>query len=222
VPPLQHGDRLTRDEFERRYNAMPKDVRAELIGGVVFMASPVRFTFHSRQHYQLIGWTAIYSAETPDVLGADNATVRLDLDNEPQPDVCLLIDPARGGNIQIDGDGYINGAPEFVAEVAASTVDQDLGPKLDAYRRNGVNEYLVWRVQDAAIDWFVLPEGRFDRLVPDADGIARSVAFPGLWLDAAALLNGDLARVHAVLRDGLAHPEHAAFSARLAETQRPR
>jgi len=119
----------------------------------------------------------------------------------------------------IDGDGHINGAPEFVAEVAASTVSQDLGPKLTAYQRNGVSEYLVWRVQDAAIDWFILREGRFDRLLPGADGVTRSEVFPGLWLDEAALLSSDLVRVHTVLRDGLANPTHAAFLAKLAATQ---
>ena len=163
------------------------------------MASPVRHTMHGTQNADLIYWATTYRASTPGVLGGTDATVRLDLDNELQPDGYLLIDPARGGNAKIDEDGYINGAPEFVAEVAASTVSIDVGPKLNAYRRNGVNEYLVWRVQDAAIDWFILNEGRFDRLPPDADGITRSVVFPGLWLDATALLAGDLARVHAVL-----------------------
>ena len=218
VPPLENGDRLTRAEFERRYNAMPENVRAELVEGVVIMASPVRHTMHGAPHAYLIAWAVNYLAGTPGVLGGADGTVRLDLDNEPQPDVYLLIDPARGGKARIDEDDYINGAPEFVAEVAASTVSHDLGPKLKAYRRNGVGEYLVWRVQDAAIDWFVLREGRFDRLLPDADGVTRSVVFPGLWLDAAALLTSDLARVHAVLRDGLANPTHAAFVTSLAVT----
>ncbi len=219
VPPLENGDRLTRFEFERRYAAMPEQMRAELVEGVVVMASPVRHNMHGVPHADLISWAALYRAGTPGVLGGADATVRLDLDNEPQPDVYLLIDPARGGSAKIDEDDYINGAPEFVAEVAASTVSHDLGPKLNAYRRNGVGEYLVWRVQDAAIDWFVLREGRFDRLLPDADGVTRSVVFPGLWLDTVALLAGDLARVHAVLRDGLATPAHSAFVAKLAVPQ---
>ena len=222
VPPLENGDRLTRAEFERRYNAMPENVRAELVEGVVVMASPVRFNTHGARHAELIFWATTYRAGTPGVLGGADATVRLDLDNEPQPDVCLLIDPARGGKARIDEDDYVNGAPEFVAEVAASTVSHDLGPKLNAYRRNGVSEYLVWRVQDAAIDWFILHEGRFDRLLPDADGVTRSVVFPGLWLDSAALLAGDLARVHAVLRDGLANPAHAAFVTGLGATEASR
>jgi hypothetical protein len=219
VPPLESGDRLTRAEFERRYAAMPEHVRAELVEGVVVMASPVRHNMHGAQHADLITWAGIYRAGTCGVLGGADATVRLDLDNEPQPDVYLLIDPARGGKAKIDEEGFINGAPEFIAEVAASSVSHDLGPKLNAYRRNGVSEYLVWRVQDAAIDWFVLREGRFDPLLPDADSITRSVVFPGLWLDTAALLNSDLARVHAVLRDGLANPTHAAFVANLEVTQ---
>ena len=222
VPPLENGDRLTRAEFERRYAAMPEHIRAELVEGVVIMSSPVRFTLHGQQHGDLMTWAGMYRVGTPGILGGGDPTVRLDLDNEPQPDVCLLIDPARGGQAKIDGDGYLNGAPEFVAEVAASTVSQDLGSKLNAYRRNGVAEYLVWRVQDAAIDWFILREGRFDRLIPDADGITRSIVLPGLWLDSAALLSGDLVRVHAVLREGLASGAHLDFVAKLAVTQATR
>jgi hypothetical protein len=180
------------------------------------MPSPVRFDAHGEQHFNLMTWAGTYRVHTTGVRGGDNVTVRLDLDNEPQPDICLIIDPARGGAVRIDADGYIAGAPEFVAEVAASSVSYDLGPKLTAYRRNGVREYLVWRVQDAAIDWFVLREGRYDRLSPGPDGVNRSEVLPGLWLDAAALLRGDLARVHAVLHQGLADPAHTAFATRLA------
>lgn len=216
VPPLENGDRLSRDEFERRYKAMPSHVRAELIEGVVVMASPVRFSGHGQEHFDLITWAGNYRVATPGVMGGGDATVRLDLANEPQPDVCLLIDPKLGGSAKIDKDGYIEGAPELVAEVAASTASQDLGPKLNAYQRNGVREYVVWRVQDAAIDWFVLRNGQFDRLQPGSDGITRSEVFPGLWLDTSALLKGDLARVHAVLRNGLADPAHAAFLAKIA------
>jgi hypothetical protein len=216
LPQLENGARLMRDEFERRYSAMPKHVRAELIGGVVFMASPVRISFHGQPHAYLVTWAGLYRFATPGIIIGDNSTIRLDADSEPQPDLCLFIDPARGGKAKIAGDGYVGGAPEFVAQVAASSVDRDLGPKLEAYQRNGVDEYLVWRVQDGAIDWFILREGRFDRLLPDADGISRSIAFPGLWLDSAAVLAGDLARVHAVLQDGLADPSHAVFAAKLS------
>jgi len=219
VPPLENGDRLTRDEFERRYNAMPENVRAELIEGVVFMASPVQFTNHAEQHADLIIWAGNYKNGTPGVRLGDNATVRLDVGNEPQPDVCLLIDPVRGGTVRISEAGYIEGAPELVAEVASSTVSQDLGAMLNAYCRNGVSEYLVWRVQDGEIDWFILREGRFDRLLPNPDGVTRSVVFPGLWLDTSAMLTGDQARVQVTLREGLAHSSHEAFVARLAETQ---
>src|SRR5580658_6611036 len=92
VPPLENGDRLTRAEFERRYNAMPEHVRAELVEGVVVMASPVRHNMHGQQHGDLLTWAGMYRVGTPGVLGGADATVRLDLDNEPQPDVYLLID----------------------------------------------------------------------------------------------------------------------------------
>jgi Uma2 family endonuclease len=213
VPPLENGDRLTRTDFERRYAAMPKNIRAELIEGVVYMASPVSLDFHAAPHGDLVTWAGIYRLHTPGVKLGDNATVRLDMDNEPQPDVCLMI--GQGGQARVDEDGYIEAAPEFAAEVAASSASYDLGDKLNAYRRNGVREYLVWRVLDTAIDWFVWREGRYESFPAGSDGITRSEVFPGLWLDAAALLGGDLPRVHEVLHQGLASREHASFVARL-------
>jgi Uma2 family endonuclease len=206
---------LTRDEFERRYEAMPDLKKAELIEGVVYMPSPVRHLRHGQPHFQLIGWLAAYQAATPGVQGGDNTTARLDLDNEPQPDALLMIDPARGGQARRGDDDYIEAAPELVAEVSASTASFDLHTKLNVYRRSGVREYLVWRVLDGEIDWFSLQAGQYVRLAPDAQGLLRSEVFPGLWLDAAALLRGDLAAVLAVVQQGLATPEHAAFVAKL-------
>ncbi len=215
LPALQNGDHLTRDEFERLYAAMPENVRAELIEGVVYLASPVSYGNHGRQHFQLNYWLGHYEAFTPGVSGADNATVRLDLDNEPQPDALLIIDPAKGGQARISADDYIEHAPELVLEVAASSVSIDMKKKLPVYRRNGVREYIVWRVFDEAIDWFVLREGIYEQIPADSQGIHKSTVFPGLWLDAAALLRGDMATVFKVVQQGLSSPEHEQFVKRL-------
>lgn len=215
ILPLEPGDRLTRDEFERRYSAMPHLKKAELIEGVVYMPSPVRLSRHSEPHSWLVGWLVAYAVATPGVRIGDNGTVRLDQDNEPQPDALLMIDPARGGQARVTADDYVDGAPEWVGEVAASSASFDLHTKLHVYRRNGVREYLVWRVLDQRLDWFVLEAGQFQPLVPDAAGIVRSATFAGLWLDVPALLGGDLAQVMATVHQGLASPEHTAFVAKL-------
>ncbi len=220
IPPLENGDRLSRAEFERRYDAMPGLKKAELIEGEVYMASPVRHRQHGQPHGQVLGWLVVYAASTPFVEAGGDGSIRLDLDNEPQPDGYLLITPERGGQAKISDDDYVEGAPELVAEVAASSVSYDLGKKLHVYRRNGVREYVVWRVQDREIDWFVLREGQYERLAPEGDGILRSTVFAGLWLDPTALLSGDLAKVLAVLQQGLASADHAAFAARLQGAQR--
>jgi Uma2 family endonuclease len=215
IPPLENGDRLTRAEFERRYDAMPNLKKAELIEGEVYLGSPIRHGQHSKPHLLINGWFAAYLAATPGVEGGDNGSIRLDLDNEPQPDVYLMIDPQRGGRAKISEDDYVEGAPELIAEIAASSVSYDLGKKLHVYRRNGVCEYIVWRVQEGELDWFVLREGQYDRLAAGDDGLLKSEVFPGLWLEPAALLRGDLATVLAWAQEGLASPEHAAFTARL-------
>lgn len=217
VPPLENGDHLDRLEFERRYNAMPDVKKAELIEGVVYMPSPVRHRHHSGPHFDLITWLGLYRISTPGVEGGDNGSLRLDMDNEPQPDAYLIVLPSHGGQVVIDADDYITGAPELVAEVSASTVSIDLKAKKKAYCRNGVVEYVAWRVGDREIDWFVLREGKYEPLTPDAAGVYRSNVLPGLWLDAAALVNGDLAGVFRVMQQGLASPEHAAFAAQLQQ-----
>lgn len=212
IPELCAGDRLTRDEFERRYEAMPQVKKAELIEGVVYMPSPVSYTRHGAPHALLSHWLSSYAEETPGTGVGDNSTVRLDLDNEPQPDLLLRIN--HGGSTALSREGYVEGPPELVAEVTASRVSYDMHVKLNAYRRNGVREYLVWRVDDEAVDWFILRGGEYAKLAADAQGILRSEAFPGLWLDVPALLERDGTRLRATLQNGVADPQHAAFVAR--------
>ena len=214
VPRLNAGDHLTRQEFERRYSVMPETTKAELVEGVVFMPSPVSHQEHSRPHSIISVWLGAYWLATPGTDLGTTPTVRLDLENEPQPDSLLRILPKCGGRSR-DEDTYIAGPPELVVEVSASSVSYDLHEKLRAYQRNGVREYIVWRVWDSAIDWFVLREGQFGRLSPDTAGILKSEVFSGLWLDPTAPVRGDLARVMAVVHEGIASPEHAKFVAEL-------
>jgi len=215
IPPLENGDRLSRPEFERRYDSMANLKNAELINGVVYLRLMVPQRGHGGQHADLMGWLGTYAAHTPGLDAGTSGHVRLDWDNEPQPDCVLFIAPESGGQAKIDTEGYIEGAPDLVAEVASTSVSYDLHDKLDAYRRGGVHEYLVWRVWDRQIDWFVLRGERYEPLAPAPDGTRRSTVFPGLWLDPAALLRGDLKAVLAVVQQGLNSAEHDDFAAGL-------
>jgi hypothetical protein len=143
--------------------------------------------------------------------------VRLDLDNEPQPAAVLMIEEQAGGQAQLSEDDYIEGAPELVAEIAASSAAIDLGDKKRAYRRNGINEYIVWQVFEQRLDWFRMQEGEYVPLPVDEDGVIRSQVFPGLWLAVNDLLSGNMGRVLAVLQEGLAAPEHTVFVQQLSE-----
>ena len=215
APTLENGDRLTRAEFERRYEARPDLKKAELIEGVVHMPSPTRFAGHARPHAATMLWLGTYALATPGVQVSDNPTVRLDLDNEPQPDAALLVDPEAGGQARVGEDDYVEGAPELVVEIAASSASYDLHDKLHVYRRNGVREYLVWRTRDGRFDWFALAGGVYRRRQPDSSGLVRSRVFPGLCLAVEALLRGDLPAVVDAQRRGQAEPAHAAFVERL-------
>jgi Uma2 family endonuclease len=217
-PELNDGDRLTRVEFERRYVAMTHVRKAELVEGVVHMASPVSFR-HAEPHGFVTTWLGVFSAATAGVQLLDNASVRLDADNEVQPDALLRIEPALGGHSRVTPDDYIEGAPELVVEVAFSSASYDVHDKLNVYRRNGVQEYLVWRVQDAAVDWFELNEGVYTPLPVDERGVIHSRVFPGLNLHVDKLLEGDLAGVLAELQQGLSTAEHQALIEKLRSSE---
>ena len=193
---------------------MPHVKKAELIEGIVYIASPVRYRSHGKPHGCLMTWLGVYEAATPGVGMANNGTVRLDADNELQPDGLLRIE--SGGNSTISSDDYIEHAPELVAEVAASSAANDLYDKKKVYRRNGVQEYIVWQVLENKLDWFSLQNGQYVSLSPDANGVIRSIIFPGLWLDVTALLASDMAKVLTVLQQGLNSKEHVDFIQQLA------
>jgi Uma2 family endonuclease len=217
IPPLENGDNLDADEFMRRYKAMPVPCKAELIDGVVYMASPVSYRKHGRPHTLIGGWLFLYEIATRGVEGGDNSTTRIDLGSNPQPDLLLRIPEEAGGTSRIDEDDYVEGPPELIVEVAASTASVDLNQKYATYARHGVQEYVVWRTRDRVIDWFVRNDaGEYEAMPVGKDKLLRSRVFPGLWLDAAALLRGDLPAVRATVEAGCATAEHAAFVERLA------
>jgi Uma2 family endonuclease len=213
-PLLEAGDRLSRAEFERRYERMPRIKKAELIEGTVYMPSPLRAGSHAEPHSRLGTWLGTYAAETSVVGCFDNPTVRLDLDNEPQPDLVLILLPEKGGQARISEDDYLEGAPELVVEIVGSSRAYDLHQKKGVYRRNAVREYLAWITGEQRVVWWELREEEYQELAPSAEGLLQSRRFPGLRLDTASLLRGDMKAVLAALHRGLESPEHRAFVAK--------
>lgn len=212
IPPLRHGDRLSREEFRRRWDAMPQVKRAERFGGVVYMpAAAVRYREHGRPHWNVVGWLHHYETQTPGVEGGDASSVEMGPDDDPQPDALLLIAPECGGQCEFDEEGYLLGAPELIVEVAAASVRHDLGFKKRTYEAHGVQEYVVWLTERRQILWHRLVDGAFVEVPPDDAGVCRSTVFPGLWLDVPAMIAGDMRQVLAVLRKGLETPDHGNF-----------
>jgi Uma2 family endonuclease len=214
--PLEPGDHLDQKTFHARYEAMPEHVRAELIKGVVYMPSPLK-SRHGRHHHRLNLWLGLYQMATPGTDVLDNPTTILGEASEPQPDSCLLILPECGGQARVNQDDYLEGAPELMAEVALSSASIDLHAKRQDYEQAGVKEYLVLVLRGNRIVWLVQHGQGFVPLEPGEDGIHRSEAFPGLWLDGAALLRQDMQRVSEVLQQGLASEAHAAFVSQLQQ-----
>jgi hypothetical protein len=211
---LREGDRLSRKEFHRRYEALAEPLKAELIDGVVYMP-PVGDEGHSQANVSLIGWLAFYRWHTPGLKPGLNVTVILDDGNEPQPDACLMLPVEAGGQTRRGPGDFLHGCPELIAEGARRSKSHDLGAKMAVYLRHGVREYLVWRTADRALDWFSARGGALDRREPDERGVLRSEVFPGLWLNVPALLRDDGQALLGTLQEGLATPEHADFLGRL-------
>ncbi|MEO8496499.1 MAG: Uma2 family endonuclease [Planctomycetota bacterium] len=210
IPPLEPGDHLDQKTFHERYEAMPEDVKAELIGGVVYMPAALRRR-HGRSSSLLIHWLYAYEDATPGVEVYDNTTTIMGEESEPQPDACLIIRPDCGGQMRFTDDDYLEGAPEFVAEVASSTEAYDLHNKKRDYELAGVKEYLVVALRQKKVFWFVHRDGRFVEQATAASGRYCSAVFPGLWLDPDAIIELNSQKLLAVLREGLATPAHATF-----------
>jgi Uma2 family endonuclease len=217
LPALHNGDHMTQEEFHRRYEQYPEDIKAELIGGIVFMASPLRRP-HGTYHFKLSLVFSLYEAGTPGIEGADNMTTILGKESEPQPDLMLRLLKEYGGQSQYNKDDYLEGAPELVVEIAHSSVAIDMNRKRKDYLAAGVQEYLVLCIEEQQIHWFHFPSKR--QLKPDSNGLWKSRVFPGLWLDGPALLARDSARLMAAVQQGLATPEHAAFVRKLEERRK--
>ena len=218
IPPLAAGDTLTREEFMRRWQADPDVKKAELIGGVVFMPSPLSVD-HGDMDSNVCGWLCYYKAATPGTGGGSNTTTFM-LEDIPQPDQNLRILPEYGGASWVEG-AYLHGAPELLVEVCRSSASYDLHQKLELYEQAGVHEYLAVLLFEKEIRWHVLDERKYRLLPAPADGVWRSQVFPGLWLDGQALWQGNMAQVFAKLQEGLHSAEHHAFVAELARKKRP-
>ncbi len=216
-PPLENGDRLSQAEFHRRYESYPEDIKFELIGGIVYMASPLRRP-HGKIHVRLSLVLELYESQTQGVELLDNATTILGDESEPQPDLSLRILAECGGLSHETSGEYIEGPPELVAEIAHSTRALDLHQKRDDYEHGGVQEYIVFCVEGSELFWFDFAAK--DSVKPDRRGIARSRAFPGLWINVPALLAGLRKELIATMNLGLKSRAHSAFVKKLEMTRR--
>ena len=214
LPPLENGDHLDQPTFHARYQAMPEDCRAELIGGIVYMPSPQKIP-HSETQLLVVRWLDEYAEATPGTKALLNNTQILGPKSEPEPDACLYVTPGHGGRVFVDEEDYLHGAPELIVEVSSSTESIDLHKKKQDYQQAGVREYVVLALRLQQIFWFVRTRGKYRETPLPADGIFRSRIFPGLWLDAEAMLRGQRPGVLAALKKGLTTDEHSAFVAKL-------
>ena len=210
-PKLINGDRLSLAEFNYLYKNSPHIRRAELIEGVVYVASPV-YLPHGYAQADIIGVLYTYSVHTPHTVCVGEQSVELDGDNAVQPDSALWIEDAVD-----ESGGIVVGSPTLVVEVASSTRSYDLGAKKRVYRRNKVQEYLVLSAFEKKVFWFRWVDGVYVEIEPDEDGVYKSEVFPGLWLDSMAFWERDGMALMEVLQAGIKSAEHAQFVETLRE-----
>jgi Uma2 family endonuclease len=213
VPPFQSGDAMDQPTFHELYEATPPGFRAELIGGIVYMPSPVA-PRHGKPHGMLGGWSTVYCESTEGTEAFVDTTMIMARDSEPQPDLSLIVYPEAGGQLEVSAKGYFEGAPELAVEIAHSSRSIDLNAKKRDYELYGVREYIVVEAKTQIVHWFVRRGAKFVDLATDG-GVFKSRAFPGLWLDPEAIFDRSPKRLLATLRLGLATPEHAKFAAKL-------
>jgi hypothetical protein len=217
VPLLVNGDRMSQAEFHRRYEAWPTDEKFELVGGTVFMASPLRYPHGT--FLETLGLVlGLYKAGAPGVEAADNATTILGEETETQPDLALRIVAECGGQSRVNEEEYLEGPPELLAEIAYSSRAIDMNQKRQDYERAGVLEYLVLCIEEPELHWFHFPSGQ--QIQPNRAGVSRSLVFPGLWLHVPALLEQNGPRLIETVQRGLASRPHAAFVRRLRAARR--
>jgi Uma2 family endonuclease len=216
APLLANGDRMKQAEFHRLYELYDEDTKIELVGGIVYMSSPL-----SRSHSDCAGRLGYaferYAEDTPGVEVLHNATTILGEESEPQPDLGLRVLPEFGGRSWDEGI-YVGGAAELFAEIAYSSRALDLHAKLRDYRAAGVLEYLVVLIEDQEVRWFHFPSD--SEIRPNRQGIAKSRVFPGLWIDVPALLRLDSRALRKAVEAGSRSKPHASFVRRLQAAHR--
>jgi len=216
-PGLVTGERLTVEEFLRRWEELPDLKNAELIDGVVYVPSPVSLT-HGSLDLLIHMWLGYYAQATPGCKGGSNSTWLMS-GSAPQPDAYLRILPSHGG--QSANEGPLGaGAPELAVEICVTSTEIDFGPKPALYQRAGVREYITVEQFGQRMIWRVLENGAYVAQTPPLDGIVRSQVFPGLWLDLAAFWSDDGAKMLVALNAGLASQDHRQFVERLAVAMR--
>lgn len=213
VPPFSNGDTMDQPTFHRLYETTPPGFKAELIGGMVHMPSPVSRN-HAKPHSLMFKLLTAYEDDTDGVEALVEITSILSAESEPQPDLALFVAPEAGG-VRFNDRGYLIDPPHLVVEIANSSAAIDLHAKKRDYDVNGVREYIVIVVPTKTVHWFVRGKTGFKEMKPDATGVLKSKVFPGLWLLPDAVFDRRATRLLATLRDGLASPEHAKFAAKL-------
>src|SRR5437868_7931576 len=166
LPRLDNGEHMDQKTFHARYAAMPKGIKAELIGGQVYIMPSPLHPLHGQHHSRLMGWLEVYLAGTPGTNVFDNTSAILSDDSEPQPDGCLFIRPEYGGQTRFDEEGWLVGTPDLIVEVASSSESYDLHEKRADYERYGVREYIVYAARQRQVYWWVRRGERYAALKP--------------------------------------------------------
>ncbi len=158
-----------------------EDQKADLIDGVIYMASPENI-----EHNELLEWlTEILGpyvrARKLGRLTTSRVAYRLATHVAPEPDIAFV----AASRLHILKGGYVDGPPDLAVEfVSPESVERDYELKRSRYEQAGVREYWIIDPDEKRATFLALgPDGKFAE-TPPVDSRFHSRVLPGFSLDA--------------------------------------
>jgi Uma2 family endonuclease len=201
-PSIQEANASGLVTFEKFYEIVEENVKADLLDGKIIRDSPAipRHSHVVTRLGRLIGDFA-EKFDIGEVFGA-TASVRLSKYQGPEPDVFFI----RKSRLRIMGEKYIDGPPDLCVEVISKSSRKiDRGRKFVLYAEHGVKEYWIVDPLRNTVEFYENHDGAWVEIKPDERGRLHSKVLPGFWFNPKWLSKDLLPPVSEMLQEILGH-----------------
>ena len=155
------------------------DQKADLIDGVIYMASP-----ENTDANNLFMWLAglmdgyVRKRRLGRVFGT-RVAFRINEVNSPEPDIAFV----RTDRLHLVHRGFVAGPPDLAVEIVSpDSIDRDYRRKREQYRRAGVSEYWIVDEMEQTVTLLRLDPRRRYLEVKPRKGVLHSEALSGFWI----------------------------------------